>query len=271
MTRLGARIKISPVAGGAWLCVLFLVLPILVVVPFSLTPQRYLSFPTDRLSFRHYQALLTPEWLGSIGDSLVVAIGATVIAVALGTSLAVAIWRLPGRLSRAVRILALAPLIVPGIIHALAFYRALAFIGFLDTYAGIIVVHGLKAMPFVYISVTAVLLGLNQNLEQAARSLGASQLQSARLVVLPNIRIGVLSGAFLAFVTSWDEVVVAIFITGRRVHTLPKLIWEGLVDNLDPAVAALATLMILMTAAATVWWEFGRPSNKSRSLKPQEV
>ena len=265
------RPKISPVTAAAWLCVVFLILPILVVVPFSLTPERYLSFPTDGVSFRHYQALLEGAWIRSIGDSFIVATGATAIAVTLGTSLAVAIWRLPGPLSRVLRILALAPLIVPGIIHALAFYRALAFTGFLDTYVGIILVHGLKAMPFVFISVTAVLIGLNQNLEQAARSLGASQFQALRRVILPNILGGVLSGAFLAFITSWDEVVVAIFITGRKVHTLPKMIWESLVDNLDPAVAALATIMIVFTVVAIVWWEFTVLWRKSSSLKQQET
>jgi|JI10StandDraft_1071094.scaffolds.fasta_scaffold52362_2 putative spermidine/putrescine transport system permease protein len=260
------RPRMSPAALAAWLCVLFLLLPILVVAPFSVTPHRYLSFPTDGLSLRHYQALLEGAWLRSIGDSLIVALGATALAVLLGASLAIAIWRLPGRLPRAMRVLALAPLIVPGIIHALGYYRALAYFGLLDTYAGIILVHGLKAMPFVFISVTAVLLGLNQNLDQAAQSLGASQWQAIRLVVLPNITGGLLSGAFLAFITSWDEVVVAIFITGRNVHTLPKLIWESLVDNLDPAVAALATIMIAATASAVIWRELVK--KPARHLRP---
>lgn len=264
------RRSISPTAVAAWLCVFFLVLPILVVIPFSLTTKRYLSFPTDGISFQHYQALLRGTWFGSIVDSLIVATGATAIAVLLGTSLAVAIWRLPGRVSEVVRVLALAPLIVPGIIHALAFYRALAFVGFLDTYLGIIVVHGLKATPFVFITVSAVLISLNPYLEQAARSLGASQAQALRLVVLPNILTGVVSGGFLAFITSWDEVVVAIFITGRNVHTLPKMIWESLVDNLDPAVAALATIMIVMTAATIIWWEFVLPLRTSNRVKTHE-
>ena len=260
-----ARLRLSPTAAAAWLCVVFLVLPILVVVPFSLTPERYLSFPTNAISFRHYQALLHGTWLSSIGDSLIVATGATTIAVFLGTSLAIAIWRLPGPLSKVIRIVALAPLIVPSIIHALAFYRALAFVGWLDTYSGVILVHGLKAMPFVFISVTAVLMGLEQNLEPAAQSLGASQLQTIRLVVLPNIITGVVSGAFLAFITSWDEVVVAIFITGRKVHTLPKVIWESLVDNLDPSVAALATIMIVMTTVVVFgsrYWSHREPPRR---------
>jgi putative spermidine/putrescine transport system permease protein len=258
--------RLSPAAVAAWLCVAFLVLPILVVIPFSLTTKRYLSFPTDGISFQHYESLLRGAWLTSLWDSLIVAVGATAIALLLGASLAIAIWRLPGRVAQVVRVLALAPLIVPGIIHALAFYRALAFTGFLDTYLGIIVVHGLKATPFVFISVSAVLISLNPYLEKAARSLGASQGQCLRLVIVPNIVTGLVSGGFLAFITSWDEIVVAIFITGRKVHTLPKMIWESLVDNLDPAVAALATIMIVVTAMSVIWWEFLSPVRHARRV-----
>lgn len=265
---MGAReqgVRFSLVAVAAWLCALFLILPILVVIPFSLTPERYLSMPTDSISFRHYLALLDRRWLSGITDSLIVATGATIIALALGTSLAIAIWRLPGRLSQFARVLALAPLIVPGIIHALAYYQALAALGLLDSYIGLIGVHGLKAMPFVYITVSAVLFGLNPNLEQAARSLGASQMQGMRLVILPNIRTGLFSGAFLAFMTSWDEVVVALFITGRHIQTLPKMIWQSLVDNLDPAVAAFATIMVLATALIVIWWEVVVPLMKQKA------
>jgi putative spermidine/putrescine transport system permease protein len=242
----------APVRAAAWLCAAFLVLPVLVVVPFSFTPERYLSFPGESLSLRHYRALTQGRWLDSIVDSMLVASGATIIAVLLGASVAIAIWRIPGRLSLIVRLLVLAPMIVPAILHAVAFYQAWARLGLLDTYAGIIIVHALKGMPFVVLTVSASLAHLSLSLDQAARSLGASQTQSLVRVILPNISSGLAAGATFAFITSWDEIVVALFITGRSVHTLPKLIWESLFDNLDPAVAALATILVAVTVAAVL-------------------
>jgi putative spermidine/putrescine transport system permease protein len=237
----------------AWIGLLFLLLPIFVVVPVSFTPNRFLSLPTDGLSLRHYSALLVePMWRKSVVDSLIVGSCATVIAVVLGTLCAVGCWRISSRLSEFVRFLMLAPIIVPSIVHALGFYQAWAQVGLLDTYAGLIIAHAMKGLPYVVISVSASLANFDLRLEQAARNLGATVTGALWLVVVPCIRPGILAGAVFAFITSWDELVVTMFITARRVYTLPKKIWDGIQDNISPSVAAMATVLIAVTLLAVI-------------------
>src|SRR5690606_31753004 len=231
-----------------WAVIGFLALPMLVMLPISLTPHRYLSFPDGEISFRHYARLVTdPRWLAGITDSLIIACFATLLAVVLGTCFAVGVWRRGNLAQRILQPVMLAPMIVPEIVHSLAFYKAWASIGLLDTYLGVILVHAMRGMPFVVLTVAASLANLDPRTEQAARSLGASGARTMWWVVLPQIRNGVLGGAVFAFFLSWDEIVVVLFITLRRIYPLPRRIWDGLEDNIDPTIAALGTLMILLT------------------------
>jgi putative spermidine/putrescine transport system permease protein len=236
---------------GAWLVVLLLVLPMTIVVPVSFTPHRYLSLPTGELSLRHYGALVNdPTWIRSLGDSVIVGVSATMLAVLLGTLAAIGCWRISSRASELVRMLMLAPMIVPAIVHALGFYQAWVQFGLIDTYLGLIMAHAMKGMPYVVISVSAALANVELKLEQAARSLGASMWQTLRFVIVPAAMPGVYAGGVFAFVTSWDELVVNLFITSRNVYTLPRKIWDGIQDNISPSVAAVATLLMLATLAA---------------------
>ena len=250
---------------GAWVTVLFLTLPLLIVVPVSFTPRRYLSLPGHEWSLRHYAALLAdPAWLRSVRDSLIVASGASALAVVLGTLVAIGCWRISTRLSEFVRMLMLAPMIVPAIVHALGFYQAWVQFGLIDTYTGLVLAHAMKGMPYVVISVSAALANVDLRLEQAARNLGATILTTLRTVIVPAARPGILTGAVFAFAISWDELVVNLFITSRNVYTLPRKIWDGIQDNIDPAVAALATLLILVTVLAMVArMTFSRGSDKA--------
>lgn len=237
----------------AWMGLLFLLLPVAVVIPVSFTPNRYLSLPVDGWSLRHYQAILfEPIWRDSVRDSVIVAVCATIIAVVLGTICAVGCWRISSRFSEFVRFLMLAPIIVPSIVHALGFYQAWVQVGLIDTYAGLIIAHAMKGLPYVVISVSASLANFDLRLEQAARNLGATVSRALWLVVVPCIRPGILGGAVFAFITSWDELVVTLFITSRRVYTLPKKIWDGIQDNISPSVAAMATLLIAVTLTCIV-------------------
>ncbi len=238
---------------GAWVTVLFLTLPLVIVVPVSFTPERYLSLPGTQWSLRHYRALLEdPAWVRSIRDSLIVASGSTLIAVILGTLVAVGCWRISSRLSEFVRMLMLAPMIVPSIVHALGFYQGWVQFGLIDTYSGLILAHAMKGMPYVVVTVSAALANVDLKLEQAARNLGATILQTLRMVIVPAARPGILAGAVFAFAISWDELVVNLFITSRNVYTLPRKIWDGIQDNINPAVAAVATLMIVFTVLVMV-------------------
>jgi putative spermidine/putrescine transport system permease protein len=232
----------------AWIGLLFLILPVTVVVPVSFTANRYLSLPTEGWSLRHYQAiLLEPAWRNSVLDSILVASSSTVLALVLGTLCAIGCWRISSRLSEAIRFLMLAPIIVPSIVHALGFYQAWVQFGLIDSYPGLIIAHALKGVPYVVIAVSASLANFDVRLEQAARSLGATVGSALWRVVLPSVRPGILSGAVFAFITSWDELVVTMFITSRRVYTLPRKIWDGIQDNISPSVAAMATVLIVLT------------------------
>jgi putative spermidine/putrescine transport system permease protein len=236
--------------GLAWTVLAFLVLPMAIVIPVSFTDQYYLSLPQERLSFEHYRAFFEKDiWLSAAFDSFVIAIAATALSVVLGTLCAVGCWRLASRAAEAVRIFMLVPIIVPVIVQALAIYRFWIDLGLIDTYLGAIIAHTLIAIPYVMITVSAALSNLDPRTEQAARNLGASTSQTVRLVILPSIMPGVLSGALFAFTISFDEIVMMLFITSRAVYTLPKRIWDGIQDHLDPTIAAVATMLMLLTLA----------------------
>ncbi|MCZ0738037.1 ABC transporter permease [Phreatobacter sp. AB_2022a] len=236
-----------------WLGLIFLLAPLAVVFPVSLTPERYLSMPSGGVSFQHYAKLVTDlRWSSSILTSLAIAALTTVFATALGTLCAIGLWRLGGTWTRYLRIMILAPLIVPPIVHALAFYRTWIDLNWLDTLMGVVVAHTIICIPLVLITVSTSLSGFDRRLEQAARSLGAPPATVLRRIVLPNIAPGILSGAAFSFVTSWDEVVAVLFLTSRKVVTLPIVIWNSLTERVDPAVAAVSAVMILATLAAVV-------------------
>ncbi|MCB4821005.1 ABC transporter permease [Roseicella aerolata] len=232
----------------AWATVIYLVLPISIVIPVSLTDRRYLSLPEEGLSFQHYANLLTSEaWLGAIWQSLWIAIASTLIAVAAGTLCAIGCWRLGRRSTELVRAMMLLPLIIPSIVYAVGLYRWFGMLDLLDRFMGVTLAHGVTGIPYVVITVSTALAAFDPRLEQAARGMGASLLQTLRWVILPRIMPGIASGAIFAFIHSWDELVLVLFIASRQVFTLPRKIWDGVNENLDPSMAAVAVLLILLT------------------------
>lgn len=238
---------------AAWAMLFFLVIPMFIVIPVSLTPHRYLSLPDGEISFKHYINLFTSEaWLTSILDSLIVAVSASAIAIVFGTLCAIGCWRLANRASEFVRALMLTPIIVPPIVHALGFYQVWVELRLLDSYLGVILAHALIGMPFVMITVSTSLVNFDVRLEQAARNLGATMAQSIYKVIVPSILPGILTGGVFAFIMSWDEIVVVLFITSRSVYTLPRKMWDGIQENYDPTIAAVATILILSTFAIMI-------------------
>lgn len=227
---------------------LFLLLPILVVVPISLTPLDYLSLPEGGVSLRHYESLAgDPDWSAAIGTSLSVALISAACAVLLGTGFAIGVWQHRSASTTALRLMLFAPMIVPPIIYGVGIFRLWAELGLLDSYPGLLVVHTILGLPFVVMTVGTSLATLDRRMEQAARSLGARPRQIVLRVVLPNIVPGMAAGALFAFVGSWDEVVVTLMTTSRRLVTLQRKIWQGVVDSVDPRIAAVGTLLILVT------------------------
>jgi putative spermidine/putrescine transport system permease protein len=234
--------------GLAWLVALYLVLPIGIILPVSLTDQRFLSLPQDGLSLRHYATVLSsPEWLGSIAQSFWIAVGSTILAVVAGTLCAIGCWRISRRATDLVRALMLLPIIIPSIVYAIGLYRYFAGLGLLDRFFGVVIAHGVTGIPYVIITVSTALAAFDPRLEQAARGMGASLWQTLRWVILPRIAPGIASGAIFAFIHSWDELVIVLFIASRDVFTLPRRIWDGINENLDPAMAAVAVLLIVFT------------------------
>ncbi|WP_317626149.1 ABC transporter permease [Rhodalgimonas zhirmunskyi] len=237
---------------GAWLVIAFLVLPILVVLPISFTDTSYIGLPKEGLSLQHYANYFTdPDWLNATWTSVWVGLVVATCASVLGTAFAIGCWFLSDRAAMVARWILITPILVPPVVQSLGFYRFWVKLGLIDTHVGVILAHTLLALPYVSISVFAALSNLDRNLPRAARSLGASVMQTVWAVVVPAARPGIATGFIFAFIVSFDEIVGVLFITVRNVQTLPKMIWEGIQDNIDPTIAAVATLLIVLTLIAT--------------------
>jgi putative spermidine/putrescine transport system permease protein len=233
-----------------WLLVLtFLVLPILIVATLSFSSASYLTFPPPAFGIRWYRTYLgSREWLDSTWLSLGVAACVVVLATVLGTLAALGLRRLPNAMRAVIGAMVLSPLIVPGIVVAIGIYYVFARYRLVGTPEGLVLAHTCIAVPFVVTSVSASLAGMDRRLEQAALSLGATPWGTFRQVTLPLIRPGVLVGALFAFITSFDELIVALFLSGSGAITLPRRMWDDLRFAIDPTIAAVSTLTIVLSA-----------------------
>jgi putative spermidine/putrescine transport system permease protein len=231
------------------LILLFLALPIAVVMVVSFSSATYLTFPPPAFGLRWYRAYFgSDDWLRPTWLSLWVAAAVVVLATLLGTLAALGIARLPKALRVLASALILSPLIVPAIVVAIGIYYAFARYGLVGKPVGLILAHTCFAVPFVVTSVSVSLAGIDRRLEQAALSLGATPVGTFFQVTLPLIRPGVLVGALFAFITSFDELVVALFISGSGAVTLPRRMWDDLLFQIEPTIAAVSTLTIVLTA-----------------------
>jgi len=230
------------------LVLLFLAFPIVVVMVVSFSSATYLTFPPPAFGLKWYEAYFgNPDWLRPTWLSLWVGAAVVVLSTVLGTLAALGIWRLPRTLRVVATALILSPLIVPVIVVAIGIYYAFARYGLVGTPAGLIFAHTCLAVPFVVTSVSANLAGIDPRLEQAALSLGATPTATFFQVTLPLIRPGVLVGALFAFITSFDELTVSLFISGSDAVTLPRRMWDDLRFQIDPTIAAVSTLTIVLT------------------------
>jgi len=226
----------------------FLILPIVAIIPISFSSGTFLSYPLPGLSLRWYAEVLQPTpWLTALKNSLIVAGASTILATVLGTMAAcgLTLAKFPGR--GIVIAIFLSPLIVPPIIIALGVYFLYARIGLSGTFTGLILAHAMLGAPFVVLTVMATLQTFDRQLLRASQSCGATPLTTFRMITLPIIAPGVLSGAVFAFITSFDEVVVALFVASPAQFTLPRQLFAGLRDQLEPSIVAVATLLIACT------------------------
>jgi len=246
MSRLPLPLRIS--ANGACSLVLaFLVLPILSVVPVSFNRSSFIYLPPKAYSDAWYGRFFADtEWRSSLLHSIEVALLATAMALVLGTLAAIGLRRVGGRLRAGLAALFLAPMIVPVIVTAVAFYRSALDVGLNGTIIGMSLGHLLLALPFVVINVGISLRAVDPNWIRAAEGLGAGPWTIFRTVTLPHVVPGIVGGAVFSFVTSFDEVVIAVFMAAYSNKTLPVKIWESIRLEFTPVVAVAATMMILI-------------------------
>lgn len=252
LTRISGRIVVIAI-------LLYLALPTLIIVPMSFSGETYLTFPPKSWSLGWYrQVLSSRSWLDAASNSLLIGTSAALVATVLGTVAALGLAR--GRLVSLgiVSTVLVAPMMLPHIILAIGLYPVMLDLGAMRGYTGIILGHAVIGLPLVFLTVDAALKGHLRSLELAAMTLGAGPWQRFWRITFPLIRPGILVGAILAFTASFDELILALFLTGPTTRTLPRLIWEQLNDFLTPAIAAVATLvfvfsLVLLLIAALLW------------------
>jgi putative spermidine/putrescine transport system permease protein len=214
---------------------LFLIAPILAVIPLSFNPVPYFTYPMSGISLRWYRAVVNgDDWRRALENSLIVGVFAMLIATSLGTLAALGLSRARFAFKGLVMAILISPMAVPSVIVAVGMYYFFAVFDLPSSLPEIIVAHSLLGIPFVVITVNATLTGLDKNLVRAAIGLGAGQFRTFFSVTLPLILPGVLSGALFAFATSWDEVVVVLLLAGVEQETLPRRMWVGVRDSISP-------------------------------------
>jgi len=230
------------------LVAIWLVAPTLVVVPMSFNENKSLAFPPQGFSWQWYQNFFTnPDWMSSFLNSVKVASIVAALATVLGTLAAFGLDRMKARPANLLRMLMLTPMVVPGVVLAIGIYAVYLDAHLVGTLTGFVLAHTILALPFVLIAVSASLEVFDRRLETAAASLGAGALTAFRTVTLPLILPGILSGLLFAFATSFDEIVVSLFITNPYLKTLPVQIFSSITRDADPTVAAVGTILLLAT------------------------
>lgn len=226
---------------------LFLLLPILIIVSLAFSNDFVIRFPPTSFGLDLFQACLTsPSWARAAMNSFKIALMVTLLSSVMGIPAAIGLarGRIPGK--SIFYALFLSPLILPGIISAVAMYFFIAKLKLIGTLTGIVLAHTVLALPYVIIVMTATLKSTDIRMEQASYSLGANQTQTFFKITLPLIRPGILTAAIFAFIASFDELITALFLCGAHAVTLPKKMWDGIRDEMDPTIAAVSTLLILL-------------------------
>lgn len=229
---------------AAWLVALFLIAPTVIIVIMSFTSSQLLRFPPAGVSGRWYSDFFHDEtWTSSAITSVKVGLLSALLATVLGTLTALGVMRGRYRGRSLVIALTLSPLVVPLIVVAVGMNLMFSEWGLTGSLVGLILAHATLALPFVVVNVAASLRTVDPRLEMAARTLGASPLRAFRRITLPLIMPAVAIGALFAFITSWDEVVVAIFLSSSLVRTLPVVMWSEVHDSIQPTIAAVASML----------------------------
>ena len=256
---------------------LFLITPIIVVMPLSFNAQDFFTFTPEMVrldpagySLKHYRDFLTnSEWTGAVWNSVKIAPVATLISVSLGTLAAIGLSQSHVPFKRTIMAVMISPMIVPLIISATGMYFFYSSIGIQGTYWGIVLAHAVLGIPFVIITVTATLVSFDRSLTRAAANMGADPVTTFFRVQMPLILPGVISGGLFAFITSFDEVVVVIFLGSAELQTLPWQMFTGLREQISPTILAAATILVTISIALLATVEMlRRRSERMRGMSP---
>ncbi len=255
----------------------FLIFPILVIIPLSFNAQNFFTFTPEMLtldpagySLKHYQDFFTnSDWQAAMRNSISIAPAATLLATTFGTVAAIGLSQSHMPFRSVVMAMLISPMIVPLIISAAGMYFFYSRIGLQGTYIGVVMAHAALGTPFVIITVTATLVGFDQSLVRAAANLGANPVTTFFRVQMPLILPGVISGALFAFITSFDEVVVVLFLGSASQKTLPWQMFTGLREQISPTILAVATLLVAISILLLTTLELlRRRSERLRGVTP---
>ena len=226
----------------------FLTFPVIIIIPMSFSSAKYLTFPPPGLSLQWYQNFFgRSDWTGATWLSFKIAIVVMLLATTLGTLAALALVRGQFRGKNILYAFVISPLIIPIIIIALSAYFHLASLKLIGSQIGVICMHTIGSIPYVVIIVSNTLKNFDVTLEKAAAVMGANRIQTFFKVTMPMIKTGVFSAAFFAFLHSFDELIITLFVGGTKVMTLPRRMWQGLLMELDPTLAAVASLLAVFS------------------------
>jgi putative spermidine/putrescine transport system permease protein len=253
-----------------WLYVLvvvlfaFLVLPTLLVIPMSFSESQYLEFPPRHLSLRWYEAYFNSRsWMHATATSFKAATLTVIVATPLGTIAAYGLYNAELATARLVSLLLITPIVIPIILVGTAIFYAYVRLKLVNSLIGVVLAHSILAIPIVIMIVTSALKSFDMNQERVARSLGASRVTAFFTVVMPQIKFAVLTAAVLSFLTSFDEVIVSLFVSGGDNSTLTRIMFTALRDQIDPTIAAISTIMIVVTSLLLALAQmFGRQAKR---------
>ncbi|MEX2520682.1 MAG: ABC transporter permease [Paracoccaceae bacterium] len=255
----------------------FLIFPILTIIPLSFNALPYFTFTPEMLrldpagySLEHYKDFFNnPDWQGALWNSVRIAPVATLLSVAFGTLAAIGLSQSHVPFRGAIMAILISPMIVPLIISAAGMYFFYSRIGLQGTYWGVVLAHAALGIPFVIITVTATMVGFDKSLTRASANLGANPVRTFFKVQMPLILPGVISGGLFAFITSFDEVVVVIFVGSAGQKTLPWQMFTGLREQISPTILAVATILVVISICLlTVVELLRRRSERLRGMSP---
>jgi len=256
---------------------IFLITPILVVMPLSFNSQDFFTFTPEMLRFdpagyslKHYEDFFSnQDWQNALWNSVKIAPMATLLSVSFGTLAAIGLSQPHVPFRRAIMAVLISPMIVPLIISAAGMYFFYSRIGLQGTYMGVVLAHAVLGIPFVIITVTATLVGFDRSLTRAAANMGADPVTTFFRIQMPLILPGVISGGLFAFITSFDEVVVVLFVGSAGQKTLPWQMFIGMREQISPTILAVATILVAISVCLLTTLELlRRRSERLRGMSP---